>query len=472
MLKVLFVAAEAAPFSKAGGLADVAGSLPRALRALGHDVRLVTPLYGSAPHDLLAGAERKRVRVPFDHGREATVVSTVWKDLPVYLLGDEEFLTPRDKIYGYDDDPVRFLFFCQAVAAAFPLLGWRPDVVHANDWHAAPLVVWLSGEKNSMPSVFTIHNIAYQGVCDRAVLGRAGLGELGPLEVEPPGLVNWMAQGIAHADVITTVSPTYAREITETAAGAGLSPLLKRRAQIFGILNGIDTEYWNPATDPYIVQRFTWKSRALREANKAALQRDHGLSLRADVPLLGMVTRLDPLKGIDLVAPAIEALLNEEVQFVLQGVGIAQYHQDLGAWADRFPENVRVFLEFDEALAHRIYSACDMFLMPSRLEPCGLGQMIAMRYGAIPVVHRTGGLADTVVDVDQFPNRGTGFVFDSFSPEGLLSALRRAVALFRDRKAWGALQARAMRQDFSWRSSAQRYIEAYEAAQRLRSSGP
>ncbi len=475
-LKVLFLAAEAVPFAKVGGLADVAGALPKALRALGHDVRLMIPRYGSIRSDQF---HFERVGKPFPvpvGPREEPVhlVTTTIDGMPVYLIWDEKFFSPRDRIYGFDDDPQRFTFFCRAAVAALPALGWMPDILHANDWHTAPVPTWLAYEGRYRPeyrhiaSVFTIHNIAYQGPCGRLILTFARMEYVKHLEVEPPGQVNWMAQGIANADLITTVSPQYAREILETEAGAGLSPLLRQRQdRLFGILNGIDTDFWNPATDPHLRQKFDLTNPRLRAVNKAALQQEARLPVRPDIPLIGMVTRLDAIKGIDLLAPVLEQLLQGDTQFVLLGTGQPEYHQQMEVLQARFPDKMRVFLRFDEPLAHRIYAGCDIFLMPSRFEPCGLGQMIAMRYGAVPVVHRTGGLADTVTDYHQRPDKATGFVFENFSPEDCLDALERALRAWRDRDVWAAIQTRGMKADFSWESSARKYAEIYQRAQQL-----
>jgi len=472
-LKILFLAAEAVPFAKVGGLADVAGALPKALRALGHDVRLMIPRYGSIRSDQF---HFERVGKPFPvpvGPREEMVhmVTATVDGLPVYLLWDEKFFSPRDRIYGFDDDPQRFTFFSRAVVASLPVMGWIPDIIHANDWHTAPVPTWLAyegrylREYRHIASVFTIHNIAYQGACGRLILTFARMEYVKHLDVEPAGQVNWMAQGIASADIVTTVSPQYARDILETEAGAGLSPLLRRRQdRLVGILNGIDTDYWNPATDPYLRQPYDLSRLRMRAVNKAALQQEARLPARPETPLIGMVTRLDAIKGIDLLGPVLEQILLGDVQFVLLGTGDPEYHQMMESLQARFPDKVRVFLRFDEPLAHRIYAGCDLFLMPSRFEPCGLGQMIAMHYGAVPVVHKTGGLADTVLDYHERPDRATGFAFDAYTPEDCVEAIERALRVYRDREAWAAIQTRGMKADFSWKGSAQKYVDTYRRA--------
>ncbi len=476
-LKILFLAAEAVPFAKVGGLADVAGALPKALRALGHDARLMIPRYGSIRSDQFRFERMgKPFPVPVGPGEELVHMMTTTVDgLPVYLLWDEKFFSPRDRIYGFDDDPQRFTFFSRAVAASLDVMEWVPDIIHANDWHTAAVPTWVAyegryrREYRHIATVFTIHNIAYQGLCGRLILTFARMEYVRHLDVEPPGQVNWMAQGIANSDMVTTVSPQYAQDILETEAGMGLSPLLQRRKdQLVGILNGIDVDYWNPATDPYIQQRYDFTALRLRAVNKAALQQEARLPVRAETPLIGMVTRLDAIKGIDLLGPVLDQLLQGDVQFVLLGTGEPEYHQMLEALQARFPDKVRVFLRFDEPLAHRIYAGCDLFLMPSRFEPCGLGQMIAMRYGAVPVVRKTGGLADTVLDYHKRPDRATGFTFEDYTPEACLEALERALRVWRDREAWAVLQTRGMRADFSWRASAQKYVKVYQQAQAMR----
>jgi len=480
-LKVLFLAAEAVPFAKVGGLADVAGALPKALRALGHDVRLIIPRYGAIRSDQFTFEKvGKPFLVPMGPDEEyAHLVQTTTADgVPVYLVWDEKFFASRERVYGFDDDPQRFAFFGRAVVAALPTLGWLPDIIHTNDWHTAIVPTWLAyegrylREYHHLASLFTIHNLAYQGLAGRLILTFARMEYVRHLEVEPPGQVNWMAQGIANADLISTVSQQYARDILESEAGAGLAPLLQQRQErLVGVLNGIDDEIWNPATDPHIPQRFDPATLNMRAVNKAALQRQAGLPARPETPLLGVVSRLDAIKGFDLLGAALERLLGSDVQFVLLGTGQPEYHHMLEDLQARFADKVRVFLRYDDALARRIYAGCDLFLMPSRFEPCGLGQMIAMRYGAVPLVHKTGGLADTVTDYHERPDKATGFVFTPFTAEALLDGMERALRLFRDRESWITLQKRGMKADFSWRSSAEKYVELYRRAQELHAQG-
>ncbi len=474
-LKVLFLAAEATPFVKVGGLADVAGSLPKALQQLDVDVRLMLPRYGNT-----AGKEYNLrrlggpVAVPLGPGKEPVhLLETEVGALPVYMIWDEQYLSTREKVYGFNDDPRRFTFFSRAVIATLQmmdqLMGWKPDVIHAHDWHTAPVVAWLDvyGKRDpfyrDIATLFTIHNLAYQGLCGRLILTFAQMQDLEHLPVEPPGQVNWMAQGIAHADVLSAASPSYSREILTSENGMGLAELLQERQdRLFGILNGVDTVVWNPDTDSALTQSFNATSLRMRAVNKAALQREVGLPARAEVPLLGVVTRLDPLKGLDIMLPALESLLaQQDAQFVLLGTGDAEYEERFRVLQQRFPDRVRVFLKFDDRLARRIYAGIDLFLMPSRHEPGGLGHMLALRYGAIPVVRATGVLADTVVDATIQPRRGTGFVFRPYTTDAFVEAIQRALLVYHNPAQWQALQHRTMELDFSWSASARAYVDLY-----------
>lgn len=474
-LKVLFVAAEAVPFAKVGGLAETAAALPKALRALGVDVRIMIPRYGSVRNEATK-AERIGDPIPVKAGAQEERVhllrTTGLGDVPVYLLWDGNYFSPREKVYGFNDDPQRFMFFSRSVLAALRVLDWKPDLIHANDWHTAPIVAWLDveGRKDpfyaDMATLFTIHNLAYQGDVGRLILTFGGMESLPHLPYERPGRVNWMAQGIAHADVINTVSPTYAQEILTPEHGHGLDGLLReRRERLYGVLNGLDVESWDPERDPALPQNFKADTVGVRLVNKAALQREVALPVRDDVPLLGIVSRLDAMKGLDLVLQGFETLAQAyEFQLVVLGTGDPGLEQGFRDLQQRYSDRVRAVIRFDDRLARLIYGGVDVYLMPSRFEPCGLGQMIAMRYGALPVVHATGGLLDTVLDVDAEPERGTGFVFRAATPQALNAALERAFAAYRDGARWTALQKRAMRGDFSWTNSARTYQDLYQQA--------
>ncbi|MGD2178254.1 MAG: glycogen synthase [Anaerolineae bacterium] len=474
-LKVLFLSAEAVPFAKVGGLADVAGSLPKALRGLGHDVRLVIPRYGTIGSDRF---ELRKIgepfRVPVGAGRESVhlIGSTLGEDVPVYLLWNEHYFTSREKVYGFEDDAQRFAVFGWGVLESLKQLGWKPDVIHANDWHTGLVPTWLdvTGWRDpfyrDIATLFTVHNLAYQGIAGRLILRFAQMEEVEHLSVEPPGDVNWMAQGVAHSDVVSTVSKRYAEEILTPEMGMGLEPLLQQRKdRLYGVLNGLDYEEWNPNTDPSVPHNFDSDELGRRAANKIALQQQARLPVRPETPLVGMVSRLDHVKGMDLMEPVLTWLAEErDAQFVVLGTGDPRYHEMFERSQQRYPEQVRAFLKFDAVLARRIYAGSDMFLMPSFVEPCGLGQMIAMRYGSVPIVRETGGLADTVTDHTTDRERGTGFVFQERTPEVCQNALRRAFEAYRNKETWRGLQTRGMKSDFSWTASAKAYVDLYRRA--------
>jgi starch synthase len=472
-LKVLFAAAEMSPLAKVGGLGDVTGSLPRALRAAGADVRVAMPMHGAIERTSLQLTHLLQgVAVPWPDGDERV---DVWQadanGVPVYLIENARYFG-RPTVYGFDDDRDRFFFFCDALLAAAPHLGFRPDVVHAQDWHSAFLLTRLAAHPEHpwarAGRVYTIHNLALQGNFDGGLAQRFGIlpEQLASLDgIAPDATYSAMAQGIIHADRVNTVSDTYAKEILTPEYGAGLDALLRARsAVVSGIVNGIDYDEFNPATDPAIAVHFTADTLAARAEDKRALQREAGLP-ETDAPLFGVVTRLFAQKGIDLVAQAFGPILERSgAQLAVLGTGDAEVHRQLLELEARFPEQVKVWLEFNPPLGQRVYAGCDVFLMPSRYEPCGLGQLISLRYGAVPLVRRTGGLADTVEDCDATFTRGTGFVFERADAAELAAAVERALAAYGNRKAWRAMQARGMRQDWSWRRAGRQYLELYSAA--------
>jgi starch synthase len=448
-LRVLLAAAEAAPFSKVGGLADVAGALPKALARLGVDVRLVTPRHASAANT--SGHKVASFTVP-SFGTEQTVAieeAALGGAVPVYLVANGAFFD-RDEVYGAPDDLLRYHFFARAVLHLPRALDWKPDIFHLNDWHTAGVAFGLRNRAWSDPfyqgsaSLITVHNLRYRG---------------------PDEVADILSQGIYYADAVNTVSPTYAREILTPEYGEGVQDLLGLRAshgRLSGIINGIDVEEFNPATDPQLVQTFDADHLDRRAANKTALQRKGNLTADPAIPVIGMVGRLTDQKGFDLVAQVLDALLtSQQVQVVILGAGEAKYHDLLKDVAARHPSQMAMFFAFDLALAQLIYGGSDMFLMPSRFEPCGLGQMIALRYGSIPVVRATGGLADTVQDASDDLSTGTGFVFRDYSPAALRGTLERALRAFGQRDAWQRLQRRAMAVDNSWENSAQQYADLY-----------
>lgn len=459
-LKVAFAAAEAAPFAKVGGLADVVGSLPQALAALGCLVTLYLPLHATIDRakwgiaedgvvrSVAYGASHVRVAYPSIHRDGVRVVFVTNKRIG------------RDRIYGAPDDAKRFGFFCRAVATA--VADDPVDVVHAHDWHAALLVPMVA---RRTATVFTIHNLAYQGRTSAAELVPIGLART-PLAVEAPGECNPLARAIARADIVSTVSPRYAKEILTPEFGEGLDSLLQQRqADVRGIVNGIDSALFDPATDPYIAAAYTASDRRGKALCKAALQAEGGLRVDPETPVLGVIGRLVEQKGVDLLTAVAPDLLEGGAQLVVLGTGDPAYEERWRKLRERYPSRLFLTLGFDAALAQRIYAGCDLFLMPSRFEPCGLGQLISLRYGTIPVVRSVGGLADTVRDQDQHPRDGNGFSFARYDRAAFSGALARALRAFhRDGEQWNALRDRAMRLDHSWGSSAAQYLDVYRLA--------
>lgn len=476
-LRVLLVAAEAVPFAKVGGLAEYVGGLAKALRKLGVDVRLMIPRYGDRRHVDLPRLRRlgSSISVPVGSRTEpAHLLRTDVGDVPVYLIYNEQYFGNRDRVYGFNDDPQRFVFFSRAVIAALPALDFAPNVVHANDWHTAPVVAWLDIDGRTeaayrdIATLYTIHNFAYQGVCGRLVLNFGQMMNLPHLDVEPVGKVNWMAQAIAHAGLISTVSPTYAEELLETDLGGDLSPLLRDRGDsLFGMMSGIDAELWDPSSDDALAQTYDVDSLNMRQVNKTALQRELRLPAGFDVPLIGLVTRLDPIKGFDILPEALESVLaSRDVQVVILGTGDEEIAARLQAVQARYRRDFRALIRFDERLARRIYGSADLYVMPSQTEPASVGLMTAMHYGAVPVVRAVGGLADLVVDADAEPDRGTGFRFESYSADALLGALERALAAYDDEARWMSLQRRVATRDVSWDTSARAYVDLYTRARK------
>lgn len=474
-MKVLFVIAEVAPLVKVGGLGDVGGSLPGALRHLGCEVRVAMPYYRAIRGQALS--PERFASLP----QGAALWRAEVAGVPLYLVEHEPSFG-REQVYGYKDDPARFLAFCDALLASTDALGWRPELLHLHDWHAGFLATRLVAQHEhpwaALPRAFTIHNLGLTGRFDAAFAGEHGL--VLPKE-GTPGLArtlpySGLAQGILHADLVSTVSPTYAREILTPELGGELAPLLRSTSgggdRLCGILNGIDVAAFDPATDPDLAANFDAERLERRIENKLALQRRMGLPVDESVPVVGMVSRLVSQKGPDLAAAAIERLLaaGRRLELAVLGQGDEKHERPLAELAARRPQQVAVRLAFDPPLGQLIYGGCDLFLMPSRYEPCGLGQLIAMRYGAVPVVRRTGGLADSVEASEPAANRGTGFLFGEARPGAVAAALEEALAVYEDGAAWRRLQLRAMAQDYSWERSAQDYLALYQRALRLRPS--
>jgi starch synthase len=479
-LRVLFVTSEAAPFRKTGGLADVAGALPKALAKRGIDVRLVMPLYqGMRWHDFERLDGTLEVPMHFGAARAGVRAGRLpGSDVTIYFLEYNRFFD-RPHLYGppgdaYPDNLERFAFLSRGALALCKALGFIPDVAHVNDWQTALVPVYINTVEwgqalHGTASVYTIHNLAYQGNFNPSALPVTGLGfqHYNPGELEHFGDMNLMKAAIRHATMLSTVSPTYAREIQTPEFGFGLDgELAARRHDLRGILNGIDTEEWNPATDPLLPARFSAEDLVGKAVCKAALQRELGLPVRPDVALFGVVGRLTSQKGFDVLAHTLSRVLDWDVQLVLLGTGDPEAEEYFGGLSQRRGDKFRAFIGFDNGLAHRIEGGSDFFIMPSRFEPCGLNQMYSLRYGTLPIVRATGGLVDTVANYDERSGGGTGFVFGDLTPDALANTLGWAVSTFYDRPGHvEGMRRRAMAQDFSWDRAAglyhQLYLDAY-----------
>jgi starch synthase len=477
-LRVLYLSAEVVPFAKTGGLADVAGSLPKALKKLGVDVRVGMPRYRHIdPQQFGLKVALEPFPVPLDDQtlEAGWLEGRIGDDVPVYFVENAHFYD-REGIYMHPDDAERFIFFCRAMLEGCKRLNWAPQVIHCNDWHTAIVPNWLKTIYKDDPffkdtaTLYTIHNLAYQGIFGYRVLEVAGIDQYGfivhPDIPDLDNVVDLMARGIYFADIINTVSETYAQEILTPEYGERLDPLLRdRRDRLFGVLNGIDPELQNPATDPYIAAHYDLHDLSGKVECKRALQREAGLSEDAHIPLIGAISRLTDQKGFDLIAQIIDPLVRHTpLQFVLLGTGEQRYHDLFTQIHQRYPDRVQVFLTFNAPLAQKIYAGSDMFLMPSRFEPCGLGQLIAMRYGSIPIVRATGGLADTVQDFDPETGAGNGFSFKAYDPFALFAAIIRALENYRYKETWRRLMLKVMSADYSWDASARKYVDLYHRA--------
>lgn len=485
-LKIGFAASECVPFAKTGGLGDVAAALPRQLFRDGHDVRPFVPLYGTLDRDAyelrpVEGAQN----VPLPMGWRNLTFSLMatrpeGSELEVYLIDCPE-LFEREKIYGDDEEEaLRFAGFSAAVLSSCQQMAWAPDILHVNDWHTAllPLLLRTTYEWDQLfadtRTVLTLHNLGYQGWFPARWIDELGLGKWKHLFDATDldhGVINFLRCGLMYADAITTVSPTYAREIQSQEHGQGLEGILAARSgRLVGILNGVDTDQWHPENDAYIPHRYSATRLAGKRKNKLYILRQLGLSEALAPPLVGMVTRLTPQKGLDLCLSVLpDVLANSDCRLAILGSGEERYESFFEWLQQRYPSRVAFYRGYSEELAHLIEAGADMFLMPSQYEPCGLNQMYSQIYGTVPIVRRTGGLADSVQNFDPTDDTGTGIVFDHASPEGLHWALRNAFELFSKPGKWKAIVRNGMAQDFSWKGPARAYTELYHW---LRDGGP
>lgn len=479
-LRILFASSEVAPFAKTGGLADVSGSLPAALASLGHQVAVVMPLYRSVKegdHDIKL--HDKFLTLPFKGQRLTAKVYTtsMSKDIPIYFIQREEFFD-RSSLYGtpegdYFDNPERFIFFSRSIVELSRLIGFEPNVIHCHDWQTSLVPVYLKSLYKNVPyfknmrSVLTIHNLAYQGVFPKETISISDL----PVELfsmrglEYYGKMNFMKGGIVFSDLITTVSEKYAQEIQTPEYGYGMEGVLKdRREDLYGILNGVDYSLWNPMTDPHIASNYDEKDISGKKKCKDELKQIYGLKESDEFPIIGMISRLADQKGFDILAEATDHLLGLKICLVILGTGDSKYEKQFAALAKKHPGRLGVKIAFDNVLAHKIEAGSDMFLMPSKYEPCGLNQMYSLKYGTIPVVRATGGLDDTIKEFDPETGKGTGFKFNAYSSKELVKAIKRAVYLYRNKQLWAKLVKNAMKQDFSWQKSAHKFEEVYKKA--------
>ncbi len=475
MKKILYVASEALPFASSGGLGDVIGSLPISVKKESpeDDVRVVLPLYSCISKEY---RDKMKKLCEFDVNlawrRQYAGIYSYEKDGVLFYFIDNEYYFNRSSLYGNFDDGERFAYFCSAVLQMMDKLSYFPDILHANDWQSALTVIYLRTTYAHMPpyaaikTVYSIHNIAFQGIYSFDLLNDIfDLGENERSTVEYGGAINLMKGAIVCCDKLCTVSEKYAEEIRWSAFAHGLEYITNQYAsKTYGILNGIDTVYYDPKTDPAIVKNYTWRSISRKAENKTALQESLGLPVDPDKPMVALISRLTEQKGLDLIQAVADEILCDDIQFIILGCGDYLYEQYFTDLQSRHGDKVRIILKYDKDLSKRIYAASDIFLMPSKTEPCGLSQMIASRYGSVPVVRETGGLYDSIkpyIENGDGTFTGDGFTFANFNAHDMMYTVRLALSLYKDGEKWGKLVKKVMRNDFSWNVSARRYLELY-----------
>ncbi len=469
-MKVLFATSEAYPFAMSGGLADVSGALPKALRARLVGARIILPLYDTIPQQLRDTMQFiTSISVPVAWRRQYCGIFEAKVDGVVYYFIDNLYYFKRGSLYGHYDDAERFAFFSRAVLEVLKVIDYAPDIIHCNDWQTALIPVYLrlfyrdDDRYRNIKTLFTIHNIQYQGKFGKEILEDVfGIPSSESSLVEYGDCINLMKGAIECAHRVSTVSPTYAKEILDPWYSHGLDSILREREwKLCGIVNGIDTDVYNPETDKAIVAHYSADNLEGKAADKAALQELMGLKRTDSIPLIAMVTRLVSHKGLDLVKARLDSILSFGVQMIVLGSGDYEYETFMYETANRYPDRFRLATGFNPDLAHKIYAGSDIFLMPSKSEPCGLSQMVALRYGSIPVVRETGGLRDTISDSGL--GGGNGFTFANYNADDMAHAVYRAVEGFKDREGWKVLTQRAMRCDNSWGASANAYIKLYKS---------
>ncbi len=485
-MKIAFAASECFPYVKTGGLGDVVGSLPKAISELGNEVKLFLPLYGgikTEQHNLNMLEEFEDIRV---HIGDTSVFFNVWYgllpeskvevffiDCPVYFH--------REHPYTNDpDEAERFILFQIAVIETLQRLKWAPDVIHCNDWQTSLIPVYLKTNYKwdklfeGTSTLISIHNIGYQGRFSKNSVFNAGLSYSeyypgGPYELD--NTFCFLKAGIIYSEIITTVSPTYAKEIQTKEFGAGMEGVLStRKDDLYGVLNGIDTNLWNPNVDKFIPYNYTKKSIKNKIKCKKELLNDAGMKYNEEIPAIGIVSRFAGQKGFELMFPIVKELMSLQFQLLVLGSGEDRTEEFFKNLAKEFPEKVNKYIGYNNKLAHWITAGCDMFLMPSHYEPCGLNQMYSLNYGTVPIVRKTGGLADTVKDYHEFDEKGNGFTFEQYSSYALYTTLERALNMFKDKKIWKGIMMRGMKEDFSWKHSAKEYLRLYEKAMGVKDS--
>lgn len=471
-MKILYITSESTPFIKTGGLADVAGSLPKAIKQKGHDIRVVMPLYSQiseAYKNKMKYIGYYYVDIGWMH-RYCGIFEIKHDGVTYYFIDNEQYFN-RNKLYGEFDDAERFIFFSKAVTILPKYLNFKCDVIHANDWHSGLVPVYVNdfriGDKfyKNVKTLYTIHNLKYQGIFDRSVFHMTGLpaGLMNFNDLEFNNAISFMKAGIVHSTKFNTVSKTYAEEIKTQFFGEGLDKIVNFHSyKLSGIVNGLDYDVWNPKTDKNLVANYGVRTFEKKADNKLALQKKYGLEKREDVCLISMVTRLNSMKGLDLVRYIFEELIQEDIQFVVLGTGEHEYEEMFKYFEYKYPNKVAARLYFSAEEADLIYAASDLYMMPSIAEPCGISQLIAMRYGAIPIVRETGGLKDTVEPFNQYNNDGTGFTFANVNAHELLFKTKEAINLFYDDKVrFNKIIRKAMSSNFDWEKSSEEYINLY-----------